>query len=296
MSDDSLFSFSPLEFDTDRRNVFYEIAMKKDATKPIGADYYIYNIYESLFRPVELEIDTKLSNIKDPEPLPSVSNFFAKEAPSFVYDLALDPRSDFNGLIANAIVGGGISLKDLVYGKGVDPNTLNDPNLNKNYQTLVELNGGQDYLPAKTETDVVNLVNFVMNEPSLIGKGIDVSGDTALAYRTYGKNTWLANQTTTAKWNEAKAKYESDLQASKAARDKVYSDMGYPSPDLRYDPRTVKGYDAWEAGKVREFTTKMRREPTAAEINQLRKMASDIYHKQGYSPFYDAILRARAGS
>lgn len=268
------------------RTLYFDMAAKKDAVKLPSTGQYYYNIYDQLFKPVDEDIDYEFGQldrkyadnfiryITSPSDLQSTpQQFILDNAPSLAYDVnryAGDQTSQaipsFEGIVATAILTG----------------TANFPD-------------GTSFGPINTAEDVDRFVTRYFEE----GWGEPPPGSTLPAEqigitdrRAYAKGLFIQKDEARKKWEELRNSYDADGAA-------IYDKRGLPSRDLRYDPTSVDGYTDWENKKISELRA-ANKDVTSQEVeiykSKLRKAAADEYAKQGYSPFYDAILLARAGS
>lgn len=259
----------------EERSYFYNLAARKDATKPLGSDSYVYNIYEQLFKPYDEEIDYELGEVS--------------RKYSFLPSYLAEP--DFDPNTGNAPLQW-IKDKAPELGIQLEAADSNRPTFESQVAKVImdgwtkDVGGRPITTQIKTAADLNDFIDWYYTSS---GRAANIDDKTKTDRKAYALNLLQAKREAENDWFEVSRAFRQD-------RDAVFDKRGLPSRDLRYDPRTVKGYSEWEKTKAAEFRKSMGRDPSEQELNQLRRMVADEYHKKGYSPYYDTILRRRAGS
>lgn len=216
------------------------------------------NLDEQVFQPYDLKLNNLVQDWIRTVGQPPVATDYLKNT-DFEYYSSYDP-STFEGFTAAAIKNGGYA--DEATGK---------------------------FIPLKTPGDVQKMVQSAWENGQF-----EFTDSDPLRYQGFAKGLWQEVQKATSDFNKDLADYNLKIETTPDP----FTELGIPSPELRYDPRTFKGYSEWETKQLEAFKKKTGSTytPERAEswVKGLRRAAADKYYESGYSPYRDAILALEA--
>lgn len=182
-----------------------------------------------------------------------------------------------------------LANSDLLYYSSYDPSTF------EGWVAKAITSGGyvdgatNTFVPLKTPGDVNKMVSSAWNNGQF-----EFTDTDPLRYQGFAKGLWQEAEKATYDYNKDFADYSLKVSTTPDP----YTALGIPSPELRYNPTTIKGYTDWEKKAVEGFK-KQAGASWSKSIEEnwvkgLRKAASDKYAEAGISPYHDAIIALEA--